>query len=551
MLGKFFLESSADRPPLRVGLLLDSLMLPSCSSEVLDQIQASNFARLVLVVLDAADSNQPHSWLYRLYERWDARHLGERENPLAIVDGAARLRGVDSVNVSRPSRGSSAEFDERDLARIRDAGLDVLVSLGSARPGRALEHAARYGVWSLRYGGCATGQEPTCFWEVVTGDPLTRAELVAHIPGSQNPLTLCRAVVDTEPGMSQVRNQPRPYWAASGFVIQKLHELHRYGWDHVTARSVQPEAPAGTRLSRRPSNWDMARWLVPTAAARVARRLLRRPLVSHWRIGLRRGGTPVLERRRGTELDGFRWIDSPVGRSYADPFLVQHDSRTWLFFEEFDYSARRGFISVAEVLETRLGDVVPVLSLPYHVSYPCVFRDRDEFFMIPESGNNETIDLYRCRRFPHEWTYEKELMRGRAVDTTVWIEDGRYWFFVTFVEPRALPTQLWLFSAESLTGTWTPHPANPISADVRNSRGAGAIFRHQGALIRPSQDGSVRYGRSFTLNRIAALSPSTYEEAPAVGIEPPAGFIGTHSYSSAGQIEAIDGNAMMPAAVRG
>lgn len=534
MLGKFFLESHADRPPLRVGLLLDSLILPRSSAEVVEQIQASNFARLELLVLNTATPDQESSWLYRAYERWDLRHLGEREDPTAPVDCSERLRSIRSVN-------------EHDLARIRESRLDVLVHMGFKRLHADLAGTARYGVWSLVYGGCSHGHGPTCFWEVVTGDPLTRAELRAQMPGASPPVTLCRAVVGTEPGVSQVRNRPRPYWAATGFVVQKLHELHRHGWEHLINRSV-PQAPdAGAPTRRAPNNWDMARWLVPTVTGKVVRRLLRRPRTPHWRIALRRSRSPLLDGRTDGKLNEFRWIESPAGRSYADPFLIEHESRTWLFFEDFDYSANLGRISVAEVLETGLGDVLPVLSKPYHLSYPCIFRDAGNFFMIPESGSNGTIDLYRCRRFPTEWSYEKELLRERAVDTTVWVEDGRYWFFVTFVEARALPTQLWLFSAESLTGAWTPHPANPISADVRNSRGAGAIFRYHGTLIRPSQDGSGRYGRRFTLNRIAVLSPSTYEEVPAVTVEPPGGFIGTHSYSCAEPLEAIDGNALLPA----
>jgi hypothetical protein len=174
--------------------------------------------------------------------------------------------------------------------------------------------------------------------------------------------------------------------------------------------------------------------------------------------------------------------------------------------------------------------------------------------MLPETGANGTVELYRCTRFPDQWELVKVLFRGQIKDTTLLIHSGVYWFFATFQEPRGLATQLWLFSAETLTGEWKAHPANPISTDVRNSRGAGAILEHQGKLFRPSQDCSKGYGYSFTLNEITALDRDHYAEVPYRTVNPvwAPGLIGTHTYSRACNTEVIDGCAPLPArAARG
>jgi hypothetical protein len=166
--------------------------------------------------------------------------------------------------------------------------------------------------------------------------------------------------------------------------------------------------------------------------------------------------------------------------------------------------------------------------------------------MIPETRANGNVELFSCRRFPDRWVSEKELFRGPAVDTSVWVQDGLYWFFVTLVESRGRSEQLWLFFAESLTSAWTPHKANPISTDVRTNRGAGALFRHNGRLIRPSQDGSEKYGGSFAFNEITVLTPDRYEERPCVKIGPMKGYVGTHTYSRCGQVEFIDASLLVP-----
>ena len=61
--------------------------------------------------------------------------------------------------------------------------------------------------------------------------------------------------------------------------------------------------------------------------------------------------------------------------------------------------------------------------------------------------------------------------------------------------------------------------------------------------MRPSQDCTGGYGRRIVLNRIEILSPDEYREVPIGFIEPRglAGVLRTHTYTSAGAFEALDG----------
>ena len=102
----------------------------------------------------------------------------------------------------------------------------------------------------------------------------------------------------------------------------------------------------------------------------------------------------------------------------------------------------------------------------------------------------------------------------RAWDPTLLRHDGRYWLFVTMAAPGVRPSdELCLYSADSLTGPWSPHPRNPIVSDARRARPAGRILADQGHLVRPSQDGSGAYGRRIVLNRIDVLTPDDYQES--------------------------------------
>lgn len=546
-------HSPADAPRLRVGVLLDTPVLPRCQAEVLDHIARCDFASVVLVVLNAAATDgtgmRPRApgsgLLFRLYQGWDRRHV-QADDPLAAVDCSAALAGIDTLSVS-PDGDRRLPADA--LARLRQAKLDVLLRFGFGPLDGEILTAARCGVWSYRYGASDDPGGATYFWEMRNRSPLSLAGLQLERDGRDQRTFLSLGVFATHPSLSLAETGFQPYWGAATLAIQKLRELHERGWHAVERRLIPaPSGPDGPPAPAPPTNMDMARWLVPMLPGKTIRKLARRhPIVSYWRLGIRQRDEGLPDAGPRAALDGFQWIDGPPGRYYADPFLFEDKGTLWLFFEEFNYQLDRARLVCAPLgSDGRLGDITPVLDRPYHLSYPCLIRDGGELYMIPETSGHGTVDLYRCRRFPDLWEHERELFHGRVVDTTVWIEDGRYWFFATLVDPPGWGSQLWLFSASSLTGTWTPHPANPLSTDIRDCRCAGAIFRHDGRLIRPAQDGTGGYGSRFGLNEIVTLTPDEFEERPSVAADPPPGFEGTHTYSRAGGVEVIDGFVYIP-----
>ena len=331
--------------------------------------------------------------------------------------------------------------------------------------------------------------------------------------------------------------------------MQKLWELHTYGWDFVKRRMVQSKPYLGKRKNYQvPTNAEVARWFVPQATAKLARRakwaLTNSRLALQWRIALRTGGRYICGADGKPETDAFRWLESPKGHFYADPFVVHRDGQHWLFFEDYEYQRMRGRIACAAISSSGdIGEVRIVLEAASHLSYPYIFADGDSLYMIPESGAERVVRLYTCVRFPHQWNPVVDLFHGPALDTSICQHNGLWWFFTTLEDPRGLGAALYLFFSESLKGKWQYHPANPISYDVRNARCAGRLFKTAGKLIRSSQSGIVRYGYSFALNEVVTLTPSEYEERTILTVEPASfgNLMATHTYNRDGSIEAIDG----------
>jgi hypothetical protein len=301
-----------------------------------------------------------------------------------------------------------------------------------------------------------------------------------------------------------------------------------------------------------PTAFEVLAWFVPLAArrlgVRVTRAIRRSDDVLHWRIAIRSGHTSRLS-DRPDDLAGFRWLESPRGHFYADPFILEREGRRWIFFEDFSYARGAASIACAEIGPNGdLGVVRQALTAAGHLSYPMVVLDGSDALMVPESAEAGVVRLHRASVFPDSWSVAADLLLEPGVDSTLWHQDERWWLFTTLTEPRGGAGMLMLFHADAVDGPWTPHPLNPISQDARRNRGGGSLFREGDRLVRPSQDGSRGYGYRLTFNQITALSETDYAERLGSSVTPDGlpGLLGIHTYNRTGDIEVIDGKVARP-----
>lgn len=242
----------------------------------------------------------------------------------------------------------------------------------------------------------------------------------------------------------------------------------------------------------------------------------------------------------------FKPIIPTPDRFWADPFFHVCDGRYYIFAEELIYATNRGRIVCLSLnRELDVQECRIVLERPYHLSYPFLFEEAGQLYMVPETRQNNAVELYRCVRFPDSWVLEKNLIQGiGAVDATL-IQRDRHWWMLAGQPSSTGYTceELHAYYAHSVTSDhWTPHPGNPVVVSSTHSRPAGRIFQDGDCLVRPSQDCSTRYGYAIQFNRIDRLDETGYAEGPAIRFEPPKGsaILGTHTYNEAGGLVVID-----------
>lgn len=235
-------------------------------------------------------------------------------------------------------------------------------------------------------------------------------------------------------------------------------------------------------------------------------------------------------------------LEPPARTFWADPFVVLHEGRRFVFFEEYRYrfwgrtQGGKGTIAAVEYrADGTWGERAIVLERDYHLSYPFVFRWQGRHYMLPETSVNHTVELYEEVEFPWKWSFCRTLMeRVAAMDSTLHQSQDLWWMFTCLESAGARNRDLYLYSSvDPVAGQWQPHPANPIVSDHRCARPAGALFFDGHHWIRPSQDCSSDYGSAVEFRRILRLDEEAYIEEPAgrLGPETIRGAAGIHTWN--------------------
>lgn len=251
--------------------------------------------------------------------------------------------------------------------------------------------------------------------------------------------------------------------------------------------------------------------------------------VSHYFIAIKQNEGDVLN-----TLETFTPFVAPEDRFYADPFLFKHEGINYLFFE--NYNGKKGVISYV-TLDGAITEPQLALELPIHLSFPFVFEEEGEIYMVPETYRSRSVSLYKCIKFPDQWECKQKLVQGKHFsDPILFKHEGWYWLFTAVDVDR-----LCIFYAKDLDSPFLPHPINHRGMRGRN---AGAVFYDNGRLIRPTMDCSHGYGRSMMLKEIVLLTPQKFVEKEIAAIEPTWAphLRGTHSYNQNEDFVVYDGS---------
>ena len=513
---------------IKIGLLVEDDFISAWSYEMVKNLDSSPACEIKLVIRNRIcyrnpDLNSNKYIAYRLFNHIDRKSF--RSKPDAFEQKKlGDLIAPDIQTVRSKLINYTLNFEDEDLDEIKKSDLDIIVNLCSYNPEGTILALPKYGIWSYQIGTKVKKfNYPPGFWEVFNRHPETEVLLQVLATKEENCKTLYRSYSLTD-NLSVARSLNSLYWKSCSFLPKKIEELYQEGAQQFFAKltGIDNESPIINGQSDEiPTNLKMLRIWFLFNLERWKKAVYGLYYLEQWML--------LFEFRTVQDTFGkfqqFRKILPPKDRFWADPFIIAKNNLYYIFIEELLYKDDKGFISVIEMdKQGNYKKPVKVLEEDYHLSFPFLIEHEGNIFMIPETKNNNSIQIYRSVEFPNKWELEMKLIENiKAVDTVIYYHDDKYWLFTNKITNNgaSFHDELFLYYSKNLlTQDWISHPQNPIVSDVKNARQAGGLFEYKGHLYRPSQNCSHRYGYGMKMNKILEMNMNSYVEETVDSVIP-------------------------------
>ena len=209
---------------------------------------------------------------------------------------------------------------------------------------------------------------------------------------------------------------------------------------------------------------------------------------------------------------------------WADPFICEEKKVNYIFFENNDLLLNKGKISCGIIKDNKVIGVKDILNLNYHLSYPFIWKSKKDIFLIPESSQNKSIQIWKSTSFPYKWKLFKTIFKNEyCCDTTI-IKDinNNNWLFTNKSNDQTNDpnNELYIYKMIGNFDKFIPHKLNPVVTDCRTARNAGSL-NLKNMMLRPSQiNNSLGYGLGLNINRITSLSLDDFKEITIKKIYP-------------------------------
>lgn len=221
-------------------------------------------------------------------------------------------------------------------------------------------------------------------------------------------------------------------------------------------------------------------------------------------------------------LKKIQWLKHPFkDRWFADPYILKvTDSEIIVFVEELMLAGEpKGTICelVIDRKTKRLKDRYMMLELDTHLSYPAIIRHESKIYVYPENGSSGKLNLYEYDESNHKLVNPVCILEEAVADATI-LRDGDKYVMIATRYPDT-QEKAYLYESDSLFGPFKRVSEEPFQSLRSCSRPGGNWILSNGALFRPAQDCSKRYGGSLNIMSVS-LEKNSHRETTAYCINP-------------------------------
>ena len=236
------------------------------------------------------------------------------------------------------------------------------------------------------------------------------------------------------------------------------------------------------------------------------------------------------------------WLNHPYkDRWFADPFILNvTDNEIWVLVEEWYDPINRGRISklIIDKQTYKLKDILVLLELETHLSFPAIRRAQDGIYVYPE--NSVTGKLTEYKYIPEKEKLEiSDIIANEPLTDAIQTDCfGEKLLFSTRL-PDANGRNLYIYRFDEEAKAYREMSQYHYSENL--SRSAGDFFKYGEKIYRPSQVCIKSYGDAVSIQEVNYNNGQFYEkEVRRIYSPNPDLDLGFHTLNSFKDIIVVD-----------
>ena len=532
----------------RIGILIkDFNQLQNWELRIIENIKNDSSLTLALLVKDGNEERGDNKSKKTLSKYLFSKQVSfENKRYLSNIQTVNKkeifeyLNTIPTVKIKPKSVDDLDIFNEKDSQKVKEYKLDVLLKLGFNLISGEILNASKYGIWQLFHGDQTKVAGPPGFWEILTRQPVVEVKLV-QLTGNHSGLLIDKAYFNRH-NFSFVETNTRALESSVSLLFKYLRKIKSGNFllpdtvDKNITLGNTPKPLNSLNYSLKYFNGFFNGFLQKIQGRFGIRS-------NHWTFFIGKGN--FME----ADLSKLKSVKVPNDEFWADPFLYKYEDEYYVFFENYSYKTGLGKISCGKVKDNEFVKIVDVLNFNYHLSYPFVFEEDGEIYMMPETGQNKRLEIYKCINFPDKWELFTTAFEGENVADAFFYNDklNQKWLFLNKViaQNTDRTSELYIYKVNSLKlNKLEPHKQNPVIIDARVARNGGAIFKYKNKIYRPSQSNTDGvYGKALNINQIKKLTIEEYQEEVIRKVEPDfkKGLVSIHHLHQIDEMFVFDG----------
>lgn len=492
---------------IKAALILDDCALAAWQKNALDY--ASEYLDIQLVLSCTNTANRKQYIKNFGYYALNLFTLKNRQTRKVAYD----LKGAKLVSFESIYEGAWQRIPD-DIARlIADNGIQLVIKFGMALL-RTDGPLASVDIFSFHHGDPSEFRgRPAGFYEM-----LQKKDKVGTIVQSiSNKLDAGKvwAIGHSKMQHHSYKKTAVNFYANSRFLLRKAL---------VNYLNHEPiDIECNGRNYRLPGNLTVLSFLCKLAYRKAARIAYGAFYEKKWNVVTFDAFSVPKQRSTLSVASGTSPMISNGYSFYADPFFSASG-------ELIRLEALNAANGLGEIVEVDRKDLTirSVLLKGKHYSYPFSFAESEREYVMPEVASHSAPYVLAHPFKEAEKLQLSGLQDKRIVDGTLLKFNDVYYLFCGLNESSA--DCLFLFHSDSLTGSFEPHPHNPVVVDPGRARMGGRVANVGGELHRFGQNNCFGYGDGVTVSQIVKLSKTDYEER----------VVGSLSFSDAAGPHTVD-----------